>query len=112
MTHRKPAQIVAECELALDGKSAIAVRIMKPELDDDGSTYVCRYEIGGLQHPGPGRAYGADGVQALLLALHMIAVVLETSAEAKAGRLGPLDRFGSLGFRYPDDVHARTSHGH
>lgn len=101
--------VIAERTLLLDGEPKVTVRIARPEPADEGE-YVCRYEIAGLAHVGPGRIYGADGVQALVLALHLIAVKLEGSVEAKAGRLGPLDHTGSFGLRYPDDAAALHYH--
>jgi hypothetical protein len=99
MAQIERASIIAERKLLLDGEPSVVVRIAKPELDDE-STHVCRYEIVGLAYAGPGRACGADAMQALVLALNLIAVVIETSAEARAGRLGAED----FGFRYPDDT--------
>ena len=101
----RPRQSIAERTLLLDGEPTVAVRVFCPEWDDE-QTASCSYEIAGLQHAGPGRAFGVDTVQALILALHLIAVVLENSAEAKSGRLNWLDD-DHFGFRYPDDRVAR-----
>jgi hypothetical protein len=102
-------RVIAERKLLLDGDSVVTVRIAAPEHEDE-QTCICRYEISGVAHAGPGYARGVDTAQALVLALNMIAVVLATSREAKAGRLEWLGDKADFGFPFLVDI-ARPSNG-
>ncbi len=87
--------------LASEPPQEIVVRLMAPVLD--GRDYRCDFQIVGLGEKDVGYAMGADGIQALFLALKMIGTRLYTSAEGKAGLI-LLDGSPDLDFPLPEII--------
>jgi hypothetical protein len=88
-------------DLAGETPGEVTVRIKRP-VSDDGH-YKCEYQIVGIGSGKVRYAAGADGMQALVLALQMIGTDLYTSEAAKEGQL---TWFGSpnLGFPVSDAI--------
>lgn len=76
----------------------VLVRIHKPEPIDNGANYHCRISFEGFQPRCPRGAYGVDSIQALQLALVLVASALSTSVEYRERRLRWLDDSDDLGF--------------
>jgi hypothetical protein len=88
-------------ELAGETPGEVTVGIMRPA--PDGGDYKCGYQIVGIGSGKVRYIFGADSMQALVLALQAIGVDLYTSEAAKEGRL---TSYGSrnLGFPVPDII--------
>ena len=92
--------VIAERELTIrDSGRVVRIEIGAPAKFLDGNDYYCPYRIIGLGD-GPVRyAGGIDSIQALLLALRLVAATLLASEEAKSGTLmWEGDEQGGLGF--------------
>jgi hypothetical protein len=88
--------IIASRIYHVDGEPSLRVSINKPYLDEYGS-YFCEYEIDGPKTQIKSSFGGADEMQALLHAIYMIRLLLETCDEYLEGRLsldGVKDYFG------------------
>ena len=94
---------IAQRELELEGARKITVVVGKPEKFPGDDDYYCPYQITGLGDDKVRYAGGIDGVQALWLALQMIAADLYTSSEAQNGKLTWHDE-RDLGFPVPESV--------
>ncbi len=80
----------------------LPIRIFWPI--DDTNAWSCRWEIDWPDRQRAGSAFGADAVQALLVALQMIGTELYCSDEHRSGRLsGPPDWSG-YGFPLPGNL--------
>jgi hypothetical protein len=100
--HMEPiAQRVLTCRDE-DGEKEIPIRLFAPE--DMKDHWICRYEI---DWPGATRrnyGVGHDSMQALVVALNLIAVTLYTSDAHEEGRLG----WGKIGEGYGFPVMSST----
>ncbi len=67
------------------GDVDIPINIFAPE--GKGDHWSCRFEIGWPEETCVGEGYGIDAVQALVIALNMIAAHVYTSEHHEAGRL-------------------------
>jgi hypothetical protein len=67
----------------------VRVRLGRPVRDDDplGRAWVCPFQISGLDHDRVMGIFGADAMQALLLAIHTIPIELASRVREKGGRL-------------------------
>jgi hypothetical protein len=68
-----------------NGEQTIAIRLFAPECAE--GDWACRYEIDWPHQKRRFKAHGVDAVQALMLALHMVAADLYTSPYHEAGGL-------------------------
>ncbi|HUO98666.1 MAG TPA: hypothetical protein VMU01_08345 [Rhizomicrobium sp.] len=95
--------IVARREFELESGGTVTAFLGQPYPVDDGGTYFCPYQIDGIGSRVIRRAGGVDAVQALLLALQMMATDLYCS---DAGRQGKLRWLGkrNLGFPVPKSI--------
>ena len=83
----------------------IAIRIFAPE--GEGRAWSCRYEIDWPEGTRVTQAFGADSVQAILLALQMIGADIYTSSYHKSGRLMFDDPGQGYGFPVPASIRDR-----
>jgi hypothetical protein len=81
-----------------EGDVAVPIRIFAPEQQEDGA-WSCRYEIGWPEGEERKDAWGADAVQALVIALGMIGAELYASAYHKSGKL--LHEEAGKGYGFP-----------
>jgi hypothetical protein len=88
-----------------DGEVELPISVFAPEQHDDGA-WSCRYEIGWPEGTKTASAWGADGVQALLIAFSMIGTELYSSSYHKSGQL----MLGALGNGYGFPVPASLRH--
>jgi len=86
MKNNELGQVIAIRDLEFDGK-LVRVSIGLPRPDPSGIDFVCPYEIAGPLTKKSFYVIGVDTVQALQLAIKVIGVELEISAEGKTGRL-------------------------
>lgn len=84
----------------IDGRN-VGCRFFKPE--PDGQDYRCRYEIDWPEGAYVGRAYGVDGVQALLLAMQKAHTDLLAARENEGRQIAWLDMPG-LGMPIPRTI--------
>jgi hypothetical protein len=84
------------------GDTQMEIRLFAPEQND--GTWDCRYEIDWPEGQESRTAAGADSVQALLIALHMIGADLYTSAHHKAGHLVSGTPGRGYGFPVPHNI--------
>ncbi len=77
----------------------VEVELKLPQLTDDGENYFCAVSFKGLSGTLPRGAYGVDGVQALSLALKLVAQTLYSHPDYLGGRLHWLDDPDDLGFQ-------------
>jgi hypothetical protein len=85
---RSLGEVVAERRYELDGiENRVVVQVGKPAPTPGGISHYCPYVIRGIGSGAIRHAEGIDGLQALQLALKMLAADLDTSPEARAGRL-------------------------
>jgi len=83
----KVGKIFATRELTLSGRAKVTVAIGKPRKFRGGIDYYCPFQITGMGDEKVRYTGGADAVQALQLALVLIGVQLQSSEEARAGKL-------------------------
>jgi hypothetical protein len=77
---------IASRHLTVDGVERVTIRIGAPV--SDGGAFRCAVEVAGLdQHSIASSAYGADTIQALMLALQMAGDTLYASNEGVRGAL-------------------------
>lgn len=84
ITMEPELEVIAERSLTfdLDGtEKSVRVQIGRPYAESDGA-YFCPYRVVGLAPEGTRRAGGADGIQALQLALVMIGAELSSSSKS------------------------------
>lgn len=94
---------IARREFELDGKLTVTALIAQPYPVDDGGSWFCPVRIEGLGDGKVRRAGGVDAVQAIHLALKLIATLLYTSDEYKGGRLRWLNQ-SNLGLPVADAI--------
>jgi hypothetical protein len=94
---------IATRQLTLGGKPKRRVMVGIKAPTRDGVAYRCEFQIAGLGDGKIRYALGADGIQALLLALKTIGAELYMSTEAKNGLL-TLDGSHDLDFPLPDVI--------
>src|SRR6476619_8392765 len=82
----------------------VEIRIFAPVLGPEGS-WGCRFEVGWPSGPKEVTIYGADAMQALVLALQIIAVHIYTSEYHESGNLF-WDKPGS-GYGFPANQSVR-----
>lgn len=83
------------------GLVELPIHIHVPE--EANGSWGCRYEIGWPGEPTNRTAWGADSVQAIILALQMIGTDLYTSGYHKAGELSSAEGSG-YGFPVPANL--------
>ncbi|MEA2974962.1 MAG: hypothetical protein QOF19_482 [Alphaproteobacteria bacterium] len=77
-------------------KIEIPIRLYAPEKAK--GDWICRFEIGWPEGVIERWGLGIDAIQAMLIAMQMIAAQVYTSAYHKAGQLTWLERGGGYGF--------------
>jgi hypothetical protein len=82
-----------------DGDAAVEVRIARPEQDD--ADFRCTFEIDWPDGREAHTIFGADAVQALVLALQTIGSRIYSSDEHRSGRLFFDEPGGGYGFPVP-----------
>jgi hypothetical protein len=91
-------EVIAEHELVFEtkdqGRRSVQVRVGKPVPDpsDPERTWMCVYDVGGLDRDRRMAIFGADSMQALVLALHAIPAELAAFARERGGRFVLGDR--------------------
>jgi len=95
---------VAKLDLDLKGQpQGVEVRILIPEWDNARGAWACRFEIDppiAVQQA----VFGESSLQALALALKLMASTVYGSSAYKDGRLGAFGEFGGyLGFPAPKE---------
>lgn len=94
----EPDQVVAERDLVFEplecGQPPVTVRFRLGRPTRSGVEWFCPFEVIGLGDTRVEAAYGADSVQALLLALAKLRVVLGALALEHRGRLEFAGRVG------------------
>lgn len=90
--------VIASRILEVDGVPDFHIRIGRPKPALEGDCWFCPYEIAGPLTNRKGRFGGEDALQALVLALNVLAVELEVSEENVQGKLSWL---GSQDFGLP-----------
>jgi hypothetical protein len=96
------AELVAERHLTLrteDGERTIIIRVFAPERSD--GDWACRYGIDWPHEPRSFQAHGVDAMQALQLALNMIAAEIYCSPYHQSGALFWERPGGGYGFPVP-----------
>ncbi|WP_439597332.1 DUF6968 family protein [Falsiroseomonas sp.] len=84
--------------LEVDGMPRGRVALGIPFVEEDRTTWRCRYAITGLSETHRRYCCGVDAVQALILTLDLIPVLLEATEEAKQGLLTRLGEGAPWGF--------------
>jgi hypothetical protein len=92
-------QVIASRTFELEGGTA-ELLIGMPAPFDDGCNFYCPFQLKGVGDERVRYAGGIDAVQALILALDIADVYIETRPETKDGRLTFLGR-PAPGFRKP-----------
>jgi hypothetical protein len=88
--------------LRSDREIDVEVRLFKPIKDDN--TWICNYEIdwpGGIKKR---HGAGADGIQAIFIAMQMIGISLYTSDHHRNGELAWVTQGGGYGFPVTSSV--------
>ena len=93
--------VIATRSFEVDGKPGFTVRIGRPMLAPEGDCRFCHTEIEGPLTQQQGCFGGEDAMQALVNALHCLAVDVEVSAENTMGRLSWLGDRTELGLPLP-----------
>lgn len=98
MPDAEPLDVIALRILEVEGGPNFQIRLGRPKLAPEGNCWFCHYEIADPLTKRKGRSGGEDAMQALVLALNMLAVDVEVSEENGLGRLSCL---GSKDFGLP-----------
>lgn len=91
MPDEEPLDVIASRILEVDGAPNFHIRIGRPKLAPENDCWFCSYELVGPSTSRRGRSGGVDAMQALILALNMLAVDVEFSEESEQGRLSWLE---------------------
>jgi uncharacterized protein DUF6968 len=89
--------LIAEQRLAFEADAGLSrevwVRLGRPVADssDDGRSWLCPYQIAGLDHDRVMAIFGVDAMQALVLAIHTIPAELSAFTKNPGGRFLYLD---------------------
>lgn len=92
---------VYEIERPDGGVAEVTLSLGRPRPVPDEEDWFCPYRFAGEGGARISCAFGVDALQALVLALNMIAIELHASEEAKAGRMTWLGQ-SDLGLPFPD----------
>jgi hypothetical protein len=91
----------------MTSKGAVDLPVHLHAPEERGGSWICDYEIGWPGEPRTGTVWGADAVQAIILALQMIGTDLYTSGYHRAGELTSKEQGGGYGFPVPANLRDR-----
>ena len=96
---------VRKFSLAENGRQTeVTVKLFQPEPYPDGHDFRCRFLVELPSKTVDLHAGGVDAIQALILALQMMGATINTSEEAKEGRLVWHTPGGGFGLPVPDNI--------
>lgn len=96
--NEQPDDAIATRTLEVDGVPCFHLRVFKPEPEDGGAHWRCRYLIDGPMTRHAGSACAPDAMQALLHVIHALGTEAEVSQENQAGLLTFRGQSAHFGF--------------